>query len=82
MSRDRLQQAVTDAFLALEASKKVMESCIKAYEAMLLHGTAPEIERYRAAIMSSCEAHIDRIEQLIWAQLEAGGIDPQTRKLR
>jgi hypothetical protein len=80
--RPDLQQTMADAFLALEASKKVMDSTIKAYEAMLLHGTASDIERYRAAIMSSCEAHIDRIDQLIWAQLEAGGIDPGTRKLR
>jgi hypothetical protein len=80
--RSDLQQAMTNAFLALEASRKVMDSCIKAYEAMLLHGTADEISRYRAAIMSACEAHIDRIDQLIWAQLEAGGIDPRTRKLR
>ncbi|SHH03598.1 hypothetical protein [Bradyrhizobium erythrophlei] len=82
MALEQRRQAVTDAYLALESSKKIMDSCVKAYEAMLLHGSADDIIRYRAAVMSACEAYIDRIDQLIWTQMELDGIDPISRKLR
>jgi hypothetical protein len=74
-------QAITDAYLAVEAGKKVMFGTIEQYEAVLLTGSRTEIDRWRAAVHSCLEALLDRKDELVWAQMVRDGIDPRTRKL-
>jgi hypothetical protein len=75
------RQAVADAYLAVEAARKVFESCLLALDAKLINGPPSEIQKYRDGSMAACEALLDRKAELIWAQQSLDGFDPTTRKL-
>lgn len=72
---------VTDEYLALQAARRVQESCLCRLEAAFIYGSLAEVEMSMSGYMDASETVTDRVRDLVFAQMRKDGIDPVTRRL-
>lgn len=70
----------TDAYLRLQAARRVHEACLCRLEAAYINGSANEVELLVSALLDSSQTIADRLRDLVVAQLYRDGIDPMTRR--
>lgn len=69
-----------DAYLNLQAARRIHESCIARLEACYIAGTPNQVELATSALLDSSQAIADRLRELVFAQMRNDRIDPNTRR--
>jgi hypothetical protein len=71
---------VADAYLRLQAARRVHEACLCRLEASYIVGSPHEIDLSVSALLDSSRSLADRVRDQIFAQMYHDGIDPITRR--
>jgi hypothetical protein len=71
---------VTEAYLRLQAARRVHESCLCRLEAAYIVGSHLEIDLATSALLDSSQSLADRLRDQVFAQMFQDGIDPITRR--
>jgi hypothetical protein len=71
---------VTDAYLRLQAARRVHDACLQRLEAAYIIGLPHEIELSASGLLDSSQSLADRLRDLVFAQMRQDGIDPITRR--
>ncbi|MCS3890498.1 hypothetical protein [Bradyrhizobium elkanii] len=71
---------VTDAYLRLQAARRVHEACLCRLEASFIVGSPEQVELSISALLDSSQTLADRLRDQVFAQLRDDGIDPITRR--
>lgn len=72
--------ALTEAYLRMQAARKIHEGCLCRLEAAYYAGIPAEIEMSTSGLLDSSQSLADRLGELVFAAIQNDRIDPVTRR--